>query len=495
MSTTSNVQSSPLGSAAILSPYKNLISLSHGPPQFPPCQVPQAGQQLPLFSPYSSLLPADLPAAASNSPTVPTSKHELSLSQLASLPLAPVSLNKSRRLIAANFPISRANRPRAGCSIAQSELRPDVPAHLRPFLWVTPYSSKVQAAAREEIPDDLYNLILQKCGNSVVKNTLTTYSSGMLRFSQFCDEYEIPESKHMPASSWLLAAFAAHWCGRGAASTLRAHMCGIAFWHRINLAPWHGKEDHVPAIMRTAVKEGVPFLRPPRGPITLNHLRHLRSQIDISTPRGAAIWAAALCAFWGCRRLGELLISSAKAFDPAHDISRTSPITYSTVDGVVVIKIFIPWTKTTGVRGGWIILTATGSDLCPVAAFDNHLKINTLPSSHSPLFAYRDSNNTSKALTKPSFLSQTSAIYKASDLSHVHGHSYRIGGSSHLLFTGVSPEVVMKIGGWSSLCFLIYWRKLELIVPAALVKAWGSKRAAFAVANGLPSNPDGHLVD
>jgi len=41
-------------------------------------------------------------------------------------------------------------------------------------------------------------------------------------------------------------------------------------------------------------------------------------------------------------------------------------------------------------------------------------------------------------------------------------HSYRIGGSVKLLSIGGAPEVIMKLGGWTSLCFLLYWRRHEL---------------------------------
>ena len=51
------------------------------------------------------------------------------------------------------------------------------------------------------------------------------------------------------------------------------------------------------------------------------------------------------------------------------------------------------------------------------------------------------------------------------------GHSFRIGGSLRYLLEGVPIEVVMKLGGWTSLCFLIYWRKLELVIPSGIISA------------------------
>jgi hypothetical protein len=38
----------------------------------------------------------------------------------------------------------------------------------------------------------------------------------------------------------------------------------------------------------------------------------------------------------------------------------------------------------------------------------------------------------------------------------------------------------MKLGGWTSLCFLLYWRHLELIIPAAITCAWEAQQKSFA---------------
>jgi hypothetical protein len=57
-------------------------------------------------------------------------------------------------------------------------------------------------------------------------------------------------------------------------------------------------------------------------------------------------------------------------------------------------------------------------------------------------------------------------------LAHVLGHSFCIGGAIELLLTGVPPEVVAAIGGWTSLAFLLYWRRMEEILPMSTSKAY-----------------------
>lgn len=69
---------------------------------------------------------------------------------------------------------------------------------------------------------------------------------------------------------------------------------------------------------------------------------------------------------------------------------------------------------------------------------------------------------------------------KDPSLAHVSGHSYRIGGAVTLLLAGVKPEVVAATGGWTSLAFLLYWRKVDTIIPLHTSKAYDSGSLATA---------------
>jgi hypothetical protein len=107
----------------------------------------------------------------------------------------------------------------------------------------------------------------------------------------------------------------------------------------------------------------------------------------------------------------------------------------------------------------------------------------------TPIYAYR-SGESWRVLTKDVFLHSAAVAYKRAGLAHVFGHSYRIGGSVKLLLDGVEPEVIMKLGGWTSLCFLIYWRRLELVLSSRIAKAWDSRIRDFALAHGHAYDSD-----
>ncbi|KAF8227872.1 hypothetical protein L208DRAFT_1379597 [Tricholoma matsutake] len=153
-------------------------------------------------------------------------------------------------------------------------------------------------------------------------------------------------------------------------------------------------------------------------------------------------------------------------------------ISTSCVNGHKVIMFHLIWTKSTGIHGGECILTATNDLLCPVWALENHFHINNISDHDAPLSAF-GKGSTWLHLSKDQFLKIPSGIYNSSHLDIVLGHSYHIGGSVHLLTMGMAPEIIMKLGGWTSMCFLLYWHHLELIVPLAITHAWVSQQRAF----------------
>jgi hypothetical protein len=57
-------------------------------------------------------------------------------------------------------------------------------------------------------------------------------------------------------------------------------------------------------------------------------------------------------------------------------------------------------------------------------------------------------------------------------LAHILGHSFHIGSAVKLLLAGVPPEIVAATGRWTSLAFLLYWHRMEEILPMSTSKAY-----------------------
>ncbi|EKM74720.1 hypothetical protein AGABI1DRAFT_132977 [Agaricus bisporus var. burnettii JB137-S8] len=200
-------------------------------------------------------------------------------------------------------------------------------------------------------------------------------------------------------------------------------------------------------------------------PVTLQQLHTLRSRIKLDTPFDAAVWATALCSFFGCRRLGETTVPSAASFDPVLHCTRGAECKFSSIpSGPTSLSIHLPWTKTTRSDGFTVVLTARNDVLCPVAAFLNHLHVNFGAPADASLFAYKNSEGCWSHMLKKDFLSSVTSIWNDSGSPQISGHCFRIGGAVSLLLSGVAPEVVAATGGWTSMAFLLYWRRMEDII-------------------------------
>lgn len=217
----------------------------------------------------------------------------------------------------------------------------------------------------------------------------------------------------MPADPILIAGFVASHIATCSAQSIKLWINGLRLWHLFNRAEWMGDDPLVKSLQTSAAAQGMAFKRPPRHPISLDHLRLLHDSLNFTAPRSYAIWAAALTAFWGCRRLGKLLPLSQRNFDPIRNITINCNICLTPVRDRCAITIHIPWTKTTRFAGADCSLTQREDLFCPVRALSDHLVINH-PSDGSPLFSFQDSSSCTFSLsflTKDTFLSITKSNY------------------------------------------------------------------------------------
>src|SRR5437016_2336339 len=125
-------------------------------------------------------------------------------------------------------------------------------------------------------------------------------------------------------------------------------MSGLRGWHLVHHAPWYGDDEWVKWARISANKEGVQHKRPLRAPVSIEHLSALRRALDLSLPFHAAVWAVALCTFFGCRRLGETTVTIAAAFNEMYHVLRSTDIIFRTLrEGTRSASFRIPWTKST----------------------------------------------------------------------------------------------------------------------------------------------------
>ena len=217
----------------------------------------------------------------------------------------------------------KPRKPHTGRQISPNSLRPHVAAADRLFAWETPHAARHRQHLIDSLPSDLVNSAMMSIRGAYAPNTKTTYAAGTLRFTQFCDRWGIDEEARMPASYPLLCAFIGEYKGRQAGNTIRSWLSGIRAWHVINHAPWFGDDEWVQLARISANKEGTKYKCPLRAPVSIEHLLALRRALNLSNPFHAAVWALALCTFFGCRWLGELAVTTAAAFDEKYHVLRS----------------------------------------------------------------------------------------------------------------------------------------------------------------------------
>ncbi|RXW13687.1 hypothetical protein EST38_g12165 [Candolleomyces aberdarensis] len=179
---------------------------------------------------------------------------------------------------------------------------------------------------KEELSTNSIRKINSTLISSLAEATRTSYGAGLLRFTEYCDREEVSELRRMPASSFLLSGFVAEFSATVSGSTINSWMSGIRAWHVLNNSPWHGGDEFVSQVKKGAMKLSPPSSkRPPRNPVTLEHMIALQRSIDPLSSFDIAVWALASLAFWGCCRLGELAVKSENSFDPIYNADRFVP--------------------------------------------------------------------------------------------------------------------------------------------------------------------------
>lgn len=189
--------------------------------------------------------------------------------------------------------------------LTPSPLRPHVLARDRISTWRTPYSFLSLRSLSTSFPAAVIARWRDVVLSSVDPDTRGNYGAGLLRFNHFCDTHSIPEGERMPASEALLSMFVANYgAGRVAAGTISSWLSGLEMWHAVNNAKWQGG-----AILKRTKKGAAKLApesskRPPRDPVSLDHMLALRGGLDLTNSLDVSIWAAACVAWRACTRLG-----------------------------------------------------------------------------------------------------------------------------------------------------------------------------------------------
>ncbi|KAE8179817.1 hypothetical protein CF328_g9361 [Tilletia controversa] len=323
---------------------------------------------------------------------------------------------------------------------------------------------------------------------SLEESTCVSYSTAIIKYCAFCDSAGIPIQDRCPPSSGLLLAFVSSFVAKIRADTAKKYLGAVATWHRL----WG--HDWVIFPQVTYALRGLKHFQPPandlRPPILAAHLHAVKAHLDIdSDPLHAAVWACSLFSWWAVCRLAETTSPSTPSFTPSRNATRASVQAHRQVlGGKEIVRVDLPWTKTTKEKGQQKHVVKVGGALCPVEAFDNHLRLSPVPVSElstTALFAFRSSSMPGSTLVLPlsktKFLTTFNAALVRSGQEAFQGHSFRIGGATMYWHTGTDIKSIKLIGGWKGNSVLKYLREYARgLLPA-------HERAAAAIAEAAPT--------
>jgi len=139
--------------------------------------------------------------------------------------------------------------------------------------------------------------------NYILLSTLNSYAAGLVHFTNFCDDSNIPEEDRMPASESLLSHFiASHSAGSVGLCSMKTWLEGICLWHHINEAPWQGHAILNRTLNGVAKFSPIESIQPKCEPVTIEHLKSLCHHLDLSNSFYISVFAVACVAFWSCCR-------------------------------------------------------------------------------------------------------------------------------------------------------------------------------------------------
>ncbi|KAF9254351.1 hypothetical protein L218DRAFT_886521, partial [Marasmius fiardii PR-910] len=204
-------------------------------------------------------------------------------------------------------------------------------------------------------------------------------------------------------------------------------------------------------------------VRDKRKPVTLEMLKTLVGEVDLSNALDAAVAAALVTGFYGQAQLGEILSTSP-------DYSRYDRLVLPVISDLSIsddkpsYRLFLPSTKTSLYHGDTITLPSQMDETDPMDLIINHIQVDN-PTATSLLFSYLVSKGAGNyqrcLLTKNIFMERCNGIWEEAGFGKFTGHSLRIGGTTHYLACGVHPNIIKATGRWTSDAFQKYWRYID----------------------------------
>ncbi len=154
--------------------------------------------------------------------------------------------------------------------------------------------------------------------------------------------------------------------------------------------------------------------------------------------------------FFSFLRSGEVVVPSAKSFDPEVHLC-SGDVNVDSRESPSYLEVKIKASKTDiFCKGVTVVLGVSGADICPVAAILSYMAQLKLRAAaqQSPFFTCSDGS----PLTKDRFVKEIRVALSAAGIAaeHYAGHSFRIGAATVAAARGMPDLLIKTLGRWES---------------------------------------------
>lgn len=288
---------------------------------------------------------------------------------------------------------------------------------------------------------DNYASFLQR--SAIEKSTFKCYQTGARDYISFCLNHNLsldptPEtlSRYIAYSSLSIASAAKYLSG--------------ARHFLIDLYPDFDHNRNHPLVLSTIrgskKVRADPVVR--KLPLRLSHLSTITQHSFTTSSYDDLLFATLMsCAFYGCHRMGELIVKSDKSLFHWRKIIKRSSLTFSNNRA----QYRLPYHKADPFFRGSDVIFSQHEVANPVDLLKAYtLRRDTCHGARLPLFLREDGSIPNRAWFDAKFFSFVSHDYG--------GHSLRAGGATYYASLGLSDSIIQALGRWSSSAWKIYIR-------------------------------------
>ena len=304
-------------------------------------------------------------------------------------------------------------------------------------------------------PSQPARLVHQYIKCSLVPSTQHTYATAQRRYTKCL----LSGTNPFPVSEHFLCGYSAYLASENLkASSIKGYLSAC---RQLQITLGLGDPFEKPLPLLEYVLKGIKSdqaKKMPAGrsrlPITPDILQRIWKvwNRDPGNPDLIMLWAACTTCFTGFLQSGEIVVPSAKEFDPGVHLS-FGDVSPDNPEDPQVVQINIKASNTDPFRKGIsVFLRRTNSSLCPVVAMAAYLA--SRKADPGPFFKFRDG----LPLSRQKFVAKVREVLEEAGLDpkKYAGHSFRIGATTTAAARGVEDSVIKTLGRWQSSAYLLY---------------------------------------